>query len=160
MDLQKDSLFVVYLINDHFIFISWLWKLSKVRYNLFNSVLTKVDITLSKGWSLLQIFLSLTYNSLKLYFCEFSVELLFLGILLSLNVWLFIHLFYLVGHCGNWSLQLYLNLFAVTGQIDKFSFYCISPYMVKSTVSVVKFAKTCLQLALSNWPNYQFHLSV
>jgi hypothetical protein len=78
MDLQKDSLFVIYLINDHFIFISWLWKLWSVKYNLFNSVFTKVDITLSKGWSLLQVFLSLTYNSLKLYFlCKFSVELLF-----------------------------------------------------------------------------------
>jgi hypothetical protein len=78
MDLQKDSLFVIYLINDHFIFISWLWKLWSVNYNLFNSVFTKVDITLSKGWSLLQVFLSLTYNSLKLYFlCKFSVELLF-----------------------------------------------------------------------------------
>jgi hypothetical protein len=78
------------------------------------------------------------------------MKLLFWVILLSLNFWLFIYLLYLVGHWGNWSLQLYSNLFAVTSQIDKFSFYCISPYMVKSTVSVVEFAKTCLQLALSN----------
>jgi hypothetical protein len=41
-------------------------------------------------------------------------------------------------------------LFAVTGQIDKFTFCCILHLMVKSTVSVIEFAKTCLQLALSN----------
>jgi hypothetical protein len=160
MDLQKDSLFVIYLINDHFIFILWLWKLWSVRYNLFNSVFTKVDITLSKGWSLLQVFLSLTYNSSKLYFLWIQYEIIILGDLLSLNFWLFIYLLYLVGHWGNWSLQLYPNLFAVTGQIDKFSFCCILHIMVKSTVLVVKFAKTCLQLALSNWPNYQFNLNV
>jgi hypothetical protein len=160
MDLQKDSLFVVYLINDHFIFISWLWKLTKVRYNLFNSVLTKIDITLSKGWSLLKVFLSLTYNSLKLYFCGFSVELLFWVIYWVSIFWLFIHLFYLVGHWGNWLLQLYPNLFAIIGQIDKFSFCCIPHIMVKSTVSIVKFGKTCPCLALSNWPNYQFDFSV
>jgi hypothetical protein len=160
MDLQKDSLFVVYPINDHFIFISWLWKLWSVRYNLFNSIFTKVDITLSKGWSLLQVFLSLIYNSLKLYFLWIQYEIIILGNLLSLNFWLFIYLFYLVGHWNNWSLQLYPNLFAVTGQIDKFSFCCISPYMVKSAVSVVEFAKTCFHLAMSNWPNYQFNFSV
>jgi hypothetical protein len=160
MDLQKDSLFVVYPINDHFISISWLWKLGSIRYNLFNSVFTKIDITLSKGWSLLQVFLSLTYNSLKLCFLWIQYEIIILGNLLSLNFWLFIYLFYLVGHWGNWSFQLYSNLFAVTGQIDKFSFCCISPYMVKSTVLVVKFAKTCFHLALSNWPNYQFNFSV
>jgi hypothetical protein len=41
-----------------------------VRYHLFNSVLIKVDITLSKGWSLLQVFVSLTYNSSKLDFVD------------------------------------------------------------------------------------------
>jgi hypothetical protein len=41
-------------------------------------------------------------------------------------------------------------LFTVTGQIDKFPFCCILNLMVKSTVSVIEYAKLCLQLALSN----------
>jgi spore coat protein U-like protein len=67
-----------------------------------------------------------------------SVWNYYFGNLLSLNVWLFIHLFYLVGHWGNWSLQLYHNLFAITGQFDKFSFCCIIHIMVNSTVSIVQ----------------------
>jgi hypothetical protein len=92
-----------------------------MRYHLFNSVLIKVDIILSKSWSLLQVFVSLIYNSSKLDFVD-SVQSYYFGNLLSLNFWLFINLFYLVGHWGNWSIRLYHNLFAITGQFDMFSF--------------------------------------
>jgi hypothetical protein len=81
--------------------------------------LIEVDIILSKGWSLLQIFISLTYNSSKLDFVD-SVWNYYFDNLLSLNFWLFINLFYLVGHWDNWSIRLYHNLFAITGQFDMF----------------------------------------
>jgi hypothetical protein len=75
----------------------------------------------------------------------------YFGNLLSLNFWLFINLYYLVGHWGNWSLQLYHNLFAITGQFDMFSLFAAFPFYGQfDFLSFVKFAKICIRLALSN----------
>jgi hypothetical protein len=67
-----------------------------------------------------------------------SVWNYYFGNLLSLNFWLFIHLFYLVGHWGNWSLQLYHNLFAITGQFDMFSLFAAFPIRLYQLCKVCK----------------------
>jgi hypothetical protein len=95
--------------------------------------LIKVDIILSKGWSLLQVFISLTYNSSN------SILWIQCGIIILIIYWfsfyfnLLIYSFYLVGHWGKWSIRRYYKLFAITCQFDMFSLCCIFHYMVNST---------------------------
>jgi hypothetical protein len=67
--------------------------------------------------------------------------------LLSLNFWLFINLFYLVGHWGDWSLQLYHNLFALTGQFDMFSLF--TAFLLTWSIRLYQLCKVCKNLPLA-----------
>jgi hypothetical protein len=70
--------------------------------------------------------------------------------LLSLNFWLFIHLFYLVGHWGNWSLQLYHNLFALTWSIRLYQFRKVCNNL--HSACTVKLTKLSIQFQCLTFP--------
>jgi hypothetical protein len=89
-------------------------------------------------------FLIFNIQFFKTIFLWIQCGIIILGNLLSLNVWLFIHFFYLIGHWGNWSLQLYHNPFAITGQFDKYSFFVA--FHLTWSIRLYQFRKVCNNL--------------